>query len=155
MSNNNYTVYHLHTDLSLLDSCTKYTDYIDRAAELGMKAIAFSEHGNIFNWVEKKMYCDKKGIKYLHGCEVYLTENHKEKIRDNYHTILIAKNSAGVRELNELIDLSTKDDHFYYKNRLSFDEFLNISDNIIKIISCLASPLNKLNYENDYFEKLL
>lgn len=155
MSNNNYTVYHLHTDLSLLDSCTKYTDYIDRAAELGMKAIAFSEHGNIFNWVEKKMYCDKKGIKYLHGCEVYLTENHKEKIRDNYHTILIAKNSAGVRELNELIDLSTKDDHFYYKNRLSFDEFLNISDNIIKISSCLASPLNKLNYENEYYEKLL
>lgn len=151
----NYVVYHLHTDLSLLDSCTNYKSYIDRAVELGMKAICITEHGNIYEWVEKKLYCDKKGIKYLHGCEMYLTETHDEKIRDNYHTILIAKNTAGVKELNTLIDLSTRDDHFYYKNRLSFEEFLNISDNIIKISSCLASPLSKLNESNEYYERLL
>lgn len=149
----NYTVYHLHSDRSLLDSCTNFKAYIDKASELGMKAIGFSEHGNIYNWTEKKMYCDKKGIKYLHGCEMYLTKTHEEKVRDNYHTILIAKNSEGFKELNTLIDLSTKEDHTYYKNRISYDEFLNISDNIIKISACLASPLNK-EKDKEWFDKL-
>lgn len=150
---NNYSAYHLHSDRSLLDSCTNYKDYINKASELGMKAIGFSEHGNIYNWIEKKIYCDEKGIKYLHGCEIYLTKTHEEKVRDNYHTILIAKNSEGFKELNTLIDLSTKEDHMYYKNRISYDEFLSISDNIIKISACLASPLNK-EKDKEWFDKL-
>ena len=141
--NKNYTVYHLHDEDSLLDSCTNYKLYIDKAVELGQKAIAFTNHGNIYNWIERKMYCDEKGIKYIHGVECYLTEQLEPKVRDNYHTILIAKNQNGFKELNKLIDLSTQEDHFYYKPRLSFDEFFNISDNIIKISACLASPLSK------------
>ena len=43
----NYVVYHLHTELSLLDSCTNHKLYTDRAAELGQTAICFTEHGNI------------------------------------------------------------------------------------------------------------
>ena len=69
--NNNYVAYHVHSDFSLLDSCTKFEDYIIMAANLGQKAICFTEHGNIMHWVAKKMACDKAGIKYLHGCEVY------------------------------------------------------------------------------------
>ena len=71
---NNYIVYHLHTEQSLLDSCTNYKDYINKAKELGQKAIAFTEHGNTYCWVEKKMACDEAGIKYIHGVEIYLTE---------------------------------------------------------------------------------
>ena len=139
----NYVTYHLHTEQSLLDSCTNYKLYIDKAKQLGQKAICFTEHGNIYNWYKKKMYCDENGIKYLHGIECYLTETLDEKIRDNYHTILIAKNMNGFKELNNLIFKSTQKDHKYYKPRLSFDEFLGISDNVIKISACLASPLNK------------
>lgn len=163
---NNYVTYHLHTELSLLDSCTNFKLYVDKAKELGQTAICFSEHGNIYNWIEKKMYCKEQGIKYLHGVECYLTEKlfhtdeetgEQSKVRDNYHTILIAKNYAGFQELNTLLDLSTQKDHFYYKPRLTFDEFKNISSNIIKISACLASPLNKLRDENliqyyDYLE---
>lgn len=138
-----HTEYHVHTELSLLDSCTNYRLYVDRAVELGQTAIAFTEHGNIYNWIEKKMYTESKGLKYIHGVECYLTASLEEKKRDNYHTILLAKNYAGVQELNLLIDKSTQEDHFYYKPRISFDEFFNISDNIIKISACLASPLNK------------
>ena len=222
----NYVTYHLHTELSLLDSCTNFKLYIHRAKDLGQTAICFSEHGNIYNWVEKKMYCEStqykvesskltepifveekelskykekyddiqitelKPIKYLHGVECYLTEKlyeypeipdewfegnlgrdpkevqeeynelleaGKKKVRDNYHTILIAKNYAGLQELNTLIDLSTQEDHTYYKPRITFDEFKGISDNIIKISACLASPLNKLRDESliqyyDYLE---
>ena len=160
----NYTAYHVHTELSLLDSATKFGDYIARAVELGQTAIAFTEHGNIFQWVEKKIACDKAGLKYLHGCEVYLTEKllhtdrqtgEQTKIRDNYHTILIAKNYAGLMEMNELISLSSRDDHFYYKPRISFDEFLGLSGNVIKISACLASPLNRMEITHPMYERLI
>ena len=151
----NYTILHLHDELSLLDSTTKFEEYVDKAVELGMKSIARTNHGNVYKWIEKLMYCKKKGIKYIHGCEVYLTETLDEKIRDNYHTILIAKNELGRKELHTLLDVSTREDHMYYKNRITFDEFLNISDNIIKISACLASPLSRLNHDNSYYEKLV
>ena len=162
----NYVCYHLHSELSLLDSCTNFRLYVDRAKELGQTAICFTEHSNIYNWIEKKMYCKEQGIKYLHGVECYLTEKlfhtneetgEQTKVRDNYHTILIAKNYAGFQELNTLVDLSTQEDHFYYKPRLTFEELKNISNNIIKISACLASPLSRLRDENliqyyDYLE---
>lgn len=164
MKDKNYVVYHLHTELSLLDSATKYSDYIARAVELGQTAIAFTEHGNIFQWVEKKIACEKAGLKYLHGCEIYLTEKlvhtdprtgEQSRVRDNFHTILIAKNYAGLQEMNELISRSTRDDHFYYKPRISFEEFLGLSSNVIKISACLASPLNKMNITHPMYERLL
>lgn len=174
--------------MSLLDSATKFQDYIDRAVQLGQTAIAFTEHGNIYQWVAKKMACDKAGIKYLHGVECYLTEqlyeypdanelwreaqsgrneqdakkalaemmeSGKKKVRDNYHTILIAKNYDGILEINNLVSLSNRDDHFYYKPRITFEEFLGISNNVIKISACLASPLNKMSVRHPMYEKLL
>ena len=95
----NYVCYHLHTEDSLLDSCTNYKLYIDKAAELGQTAICFTEHGNIYNNIEKKMYANKNGLKYMHGIEAYLTLSLEHKIRDNYHTILIAKNKEGIKVL--------------------------------------------------------
>ena len=93
-----YTIYHCHSNRSLLDSCTDYKEYADRVAELGYKALALTEHGNAYNWVEKKMYINSKGLKYIHGVECYLTASLEEKVRDNYHTILLAKNYEGVKE---------------------------------------------------------
>lgn len=66
----------------------------------------------------------------------------------------MAKNLDGVRELNKLVSLSCQPDHFYYNNRLSFEEFLNISDNIISTSACLASPLNKLPQDHPMYMKL-
>lgn len=55
---NQYTLYHLHSDLSNgvtnIDSVTKYGEYIERAKECGMKAMAFTEHGSVFEWWHKK-----------------------------------------------------------------------------------------------------
>ena len=151
----NYVVYHLHTDSSIGDSCTSYQDYVDKAKSLGQKAICFTEHGNMYNWIKKKQYCEEKGIKYIHGVEAYLTETLLEKIKDNYHTILIAKNYAGFLELNKLISKSFDDEHFYHKPRISFDEFLSLSKNVIKISACIASPLSKLDVTHPYYERLV
>lgn len=139
-----YVLYHCHSDYSLLDSCTPFSDYVELASANGMRAIASTEHGLPRGWVSKKIACEKAGIKFIHGVEIYLTERLDEKIRDNYHTVLLARNAEGARELMRLVYLSTQPDHFYYTNRISFDEFLGISDNIIKTSACLASPLNKL-----------
>jgi len=76
---NNYTVYHLHSRLSNgitnIDSITDYHDYIDAAKKFGMKAMAFSEHGSIFQWVKKKEAVEAAGMKYIHAIEAYLTED--------------------------------------------------------------------------------
>ena len=154
-SADNYVAYHVHTMHSLLDSCTSYTDYVDYAVSLGQKAIAFTEHGKPIRWVQKKMYCDQRGIKYIHGVECYLTRTLSEKIRDNYHTILLAKDYDGVLEINKVISDSTDQEHFYYKNRITFDEFLKLSNHVIKISACLASPLNKLPVDDPYYERLV
>ena len=72
----NYNVIHLHSDFSNgttnIDSVTKFKDYIVKAKELGMKAIAFTEYGNVFSWIKKKLTCDEYRIKYIHSCEVYI-----------------------------------------------------------------------------------
>lgn len=146
---NNYVAYHVHDDCSLLDSCTKYTEYIDKAVELGQKAIAITNHGNVYNWLERKIYAEEHGIKMLIGMECYVTEDacdgtEDKRHADNYHTILIAKNPDGEKELFRLFDTSSKPDHQYYKKRISMNELFDLSSNIYKISACLASPLNVL-----------
>lgn len=145
----NYVVYHCHSDLSNgvtnVDSVTKYKEYVDRASELGMKAMAFSEHGSVFEWLHKKDYIESKGMKYIHACEVYVTAFPEEKIRDNMHCVLIAKNYDGFKELNRMISKSfnRNDNHFYFTPRIYLDEFFNTSDNIIITSACIGGIIAK------------
>lgn len=150
-----YIMYHCHSDYSLLDSCTKYTDYIDLAVRDGSRALSISEHGKPLNWTEKWAACKNAGLRYIHSVEIYLTESLDEKVRDNYHTVLMAKNMDGVRELNRLVSMSCDKEHFYYTNRLSFEEFLAMSDNIMSTSACLASPLWRLPEGHPMIERLL
>ena len=102
----NYVAYHVHTDHSLLDSATKYQQYIEEAVKNEQSAIAFTEHGNLYNWIAKKKACEVAGLKYIHGVECYLTEKLFPKERDNYHTILLARDASGVEEINLLVSRS-------------------------------------------------
>lgn len=147
-------MYHCHSDYSLLDSCTKYQDYIELAVRDGAKALSISEHGKPLNWTEKWNACKQAGLRYIHSVEIYLTETLDEKVRDNYHTVLMARNMDGLRELNTLVTKSCDSEHFYYTNRISFDEFLAMSDNIISTSACLASPLNKLPDDHPRYMEL-
>ena len=148
---NNYTVYHLHSDISSavtnIDSINKPEHYVEYAKSLGMTAMAFSEHGSVLNWKHKKDLIESAGMKYIHACEFYLTEDDikEDKHRDNYHCVLIAKNYDGVKELNLLSSQSfnRNDWHFYYVPRISVRDLFNTSDNIIITSACLASVMNK------------
>lgn len=136
-----------------IDSVTGFQDYVDKAKECGMKALAISEHGNILEWWHKKCAIEKAGMKYIHAVEAYVTYSLKEKIRDNYHCLLIAKNYEGFLELNKLISNSFNkhDNHFYYSPRITYNELKNTSDNIIVSTGCLGGILNKAD-ENLYLD---
>lgn len=164
---NNYVVYHSHEDTSncngFADSCTHYKEYIKLAKKQGMKAIAFSNHGGTYDWIKKKQECDKAGIKYIHGIESYLCTRFEADER-GYHIGLYAKNYDGVLELNSLNSKSTSkgkledktDRHFYYNPRISLEELMNTSDNIIITTACLASILwKKKDDEDDYIQRFL
>ena len=132
-----------------IDSVTTYEQYIEKAKEFGMSAIAFSEHGSVMGWVKKKLAAEKAGLKYIHAEEFYLTETLDEKLRDNYHCLLIAKNYDGVLELNKLSSKSfnREDNSFYYVPRITVKDVMNTSDNIIVSTGCLGGLLNKAQEE--------
>ena len=146
-------IIHLHTDASnsftTMDSVTKYKMYVDKCKECGINSIAFTEHGNVMEWLHKKEYCEEMGIKYIHGVEAYVTEDLKEKRRDNYHVILLAKNYEGVKEINYLmsdkIACNREDGHFYYNPRITLDELINTSENVIISSACLGGIIGKGN----------
>ena len=149
MTDKNYTVIHLHSDLSNgvtnIDSVTKYNEYIDYAASLGMKAMGFGEHGSVFQFIKKKEAIEKYGMKYIHAEEFYLTErlydDEGKKVRDNYHCLLIATNEKSFHELNALSSLAFDDDHKYYVPRITFDELFSTSDDIIISTACIGGAL--------------
>ena len=164
----NYVKYHIHSYYSnangYADSCSGINEYIELAKKQGMKALAFSEHGNLFDWIKKKQACDKAGIKYIHGVEEYVCTKLTEDDRGG-HIGLYAKNWDGVLELNSLVSIATQkgelednsDRHMYYNPRISLEELMNTSDNIIVTSACLASPLNKWDCaeKKESFQKLM
>lgn len=145
----NYVIYHLHSDLSNavtnVDSVTKYNEYVERAKECGMNALAFAEHGSVMEWWHKKCAIEAAGMKYIHAVEVYVTATLDEKIRDNMHCVLIAKNLDGAMELNRLVSKSftRTDNHFYYVPRISMEELFSTSGNIMVTSACIGGIIAK------------
>ena len=149
----NYTVLHLHSMDSnpksglTIDSVTPFQDYIVKAKECNMTALAFTEHGSVLHNVAKKQMCEKNGIKYIHGQEFYVTEkiDKDQLVRDNYHCILFAKNLDGVKEINYLSSIANdrSDGHYYFTPRIELSDVINTSDNILVLTACCAGILCK------------
>ena len=102
---------HVHSEYSLLDGANRIKDLPVRAKELGMKAIALTDHGTMFGAVDFYKECKKNGIKPIIGCEVYVaprTRFDKEQNLDNNysHLILLVKNKIGYQNLIKLVSLS-------------------------------------------------
>lgn len=149
----NFTVLHLHSMDSnpksglTIDSVTPFQDYIVKAKECNMTALAFTEHGSVLHNAAKKQMCEKNGIKYIHGQEFYVTEkiDKDQLVRDNYHCILLAKNLDGVKEINYLSSIANdrNDGHYYFTPRIELSDVINTSDNILVLTACCAGILCK------------
>lgn len=121
----------------------KHQDVHKKAIEDGEQDIA-DEALRAISDLEAKF--PNQRIKYLHTVEVYLTLDLNEfKVRDNYHSVIIARNLDGVKEINALVSKSFDEEHFYYKPRVTFEEFLGLSNNVIKTSACLGGPLNAID----------
>jgi len=138
---------HVHSEFSLLDGMCRVKDLPKRAKELGMKAIAITDHGVMYGAVNFYKECINEGIKPIIGCEVYVaprTRFEKESgIDENYsHLILLAKNKIGYQNLIKLVSLSFTDG-YYYKPRIDHDILEEYSEGLICLSACLAGEVNK------------
>ena len=138
---------HVHSEFSLLDGANRIKDLPVRAKELGMKAIALTDHGVMYGAVDFYKECKKNDIKPIIGCEVYVAPHSrfdKEAGRDNgyNHLILLAKNKTGYQNLSKLVSLSFVEG-FYYKPRIDLEILEKYSEGLICLSACLAGSLSQ------------
>ena len=99
---------HIHSDYSLLDGASHIDPLVDRALELGMEAIALTDHGVMYGAIELLKVCQKKGIKPIIGNEMYVINGDitKQERRPKYHQLVLAKNDIGYKNLVKLTTIS-------------------------------------------------
>jgi len=124
-----------------------------RAKELGMKAIALTDHGVMYGAVDFYKECKKNDIKPIIGCEVYVaTRSRFDKeanIDSGYnHLILLAKNKTGYQNLTKLVSLSFIDG-FYYKPRIDLEILEKYSEGLVCLSACLAGRLSQALIRDD------
>ena len=140
-----FTHLHVHTEYSLLDGASKIPELVAYAKELGMDALAITDHGVMYGAVEFYQECTKAGIKPIIGCEVYLAKGSHldmtEKTR--YHLILLAENDVGYHNLMKIVSKGQLEG-FYYKPRVDKDILRTYSEGIICLSACIAGEVPRL-----------
>ena len=143
---------HNHTEYSLLDGCTRLGPMCERAKELGMPAIAITDHGYMYGCAEFYRAAIKAGIKPIIGCEVYFTPDSslaRDKRPELYHMILLAKNNQGYRNLMHLVSESAVEG-FYYKPRTTMEMLQRYHEGLIATSACIAGVIPKSIDRGEY-----
>lgn len=132
---------HHHTTFSTLDGYGTPQQHAERAAELGMGAMAFTEHGNVSSHVQAEQACDRVGVKPLFGCELYTGHVDAERRgqRKNHLTVL-AENVPGYRNLLELVSRGWAEG-FYYEPTVSGDMLREHAEGLVVLSGCAGSLL--------------
>lgn len=155
-----YTPMHLHdhhSNINMVEVVTKFDQYIDKAIELGLPTVICTNHGVLTGWYNRKKSLESKGMKYVHAVEGYVSWTLDEKVRDNFHLSLFARNFEGFKELNKLVSKSFNrdDNHFYYNPRISWEEIKNTSENILISTACLGGLMWRLKNDDDKYEEIV
>ncbi len=153
---------HLHSEYSLLDGGNRIDKLVKRVAELGMNAVAVTDHGNIFGAVAFYQACRDKGIKPILGVEAYVTPPGKPRSdrtysgggEGGYHTVLLCESNAGWQNLLVLCSEAYLTG-FYYKPRIDRELLEKHSDGLIAIVGHLGSEIGEhlLDFERTGEEK--
>lgn len=144
-----YVPLHLHTTYSVTDSCTKLPDLIAYAKELGMTSLGMTDHGTIGGWIEFQKECEKQDIKPLLGCEFYICDDYSVKDTKRYHLVAIAKNENGIKSIFKLDDLANRHG-YYYKPRLTMEDFLKYGKDIVVTSACTLGLISKKIVDGQY-----
>nr|BCX01064.1 MAG: DNA-directed DNA polymerase [Bacteroidota bacterium] len=133
---------HLHTQYSLLDGASRIEDLMQRAREYGMRAVAITDHGNLFGIPEFVSSARAHGIRPILGCEFYLGRKSRfdktDKVR--YHQVLWAKNEQGYRNLIRLSTLAYLEG-YYYKPRIDKELLREYREGLIASTCCLQGEI--------------
>lgn len=154
-----YVGLHVHTHYSLFDGIATPEEYIDRAVELGMTAIAITDHGTLSGHRELHRIAKAKGIKPILGVEGYMCQDRFD-IRDKSerdgdldlvynHIVLLAKNQIGLENLNKINEIAWTEGYFK-KPRFDFEILEKYSEGIIVTSACPSSVLVKALENNEF-----
>lgn len=148
-----YVNLHGHSHYSLLDGLGSPAKIVDRAVELGMPAIALTEHGNMYSAIEFYQAAKAKGIKPIIGCEIYVaprTRFDKTPQIDTkpFHLTLLVKNFVGYQNLIEIVTKAHLEG-FYYKPRADYGLIKAHSEGIVALSGCLQGNLPRAILSND------
>ena len=151
---------HLHTEYSLLDGMANISKVTKRAKELGMPAIAMTDHGNMYGAVAFYDACVKVGIKPIIGTEFYVCDDIKVQgkvktddaeggYKDRRHLVLLAKNDVGYKTLSLLNAIAFRDG-FYYKPRIDLEILKKHHDGLICLSACVGGDIPQAILRGDY-----
>ncbi|MFP6883370.1 MAG: DNA polymerase III subunit alpha [Roseibacillus sp.] len=154
---------HLHTEYSTLDGAVRCKEVAARAAELGMPAVAMTDHGNLYGAIEFYEAVREKGVKPILGCEIYLAPEsmeHRQEIpgrRRATHLTLLAENNTGWENLVQLVTKGHLEGSYYGKPRVDRQELRAHAEGIICLSGCIAGPVNEwlLQRQSDKAREML
>ncbi len=141
-----FTHLHLHTEYSLLDGSGKVGEMVARAKELGMEALAITDHGVMYGVIDFYKACMKEGIKPVLGCEVYTApgsrfDKEADASEKRYnHLILLAENNKGYENLMKIVSIGFTEG-FYYKPRVDHEILEKYHEGLIALSACLAGEV--------------
>lgn len=149
--NKHFTHIHLHSEYSLLDGAISIEKLVNFGIEQKLKALAITDHGNIFGAVQFFQQAKKAGIKPILGMEAYLTEDVelKNAKKKYYHLILLVQNEIGYKNLCKLISFSYQKG-FYFKPRIDYAMLARHSEGLIATTACLGGHIPSLIQENNF-----
>lgn len=141
---------HLHTEYSLLDGACKIGNLISYCKSNGIDTVCITDHGNMYGALQLAEKAAENGIKYIIGCEFYLTKNMNDKTSNTAeHLILLAKNKAGYKNLVQLDSMAFVDG-FYYKPKIDYSVLREHSEGVICLSACLAGGIPRRLMAGDY-----
>ena len=145
---------HVHTEYSLLDGACRIEQLAERAAALGQKAVAITDHGVMYGAVDFYRACKKHGVKPIIGCEVYVAARTRfDKVHgfddERYHLVLLCENAVGYQNLIKLVSLAHTEG-FYTKPRVDRELLEQHHEGLICLSACLAGEIPRALMRGDY-----
>lgn len=151
----NFVHLHAHTEYSLLDGSGKIPEMVARARELGMPALAITDHGTMYGTVEFYKACRREGIKPIIGSEIYVCSGNMEDrtLTNNsiHHLVLLVKNDVGYQNLMRIVSEASIRG-FYYKPRVDHAFLAAHSEGLIALSACLGGEVQE-NLNHGFPEK--
>lgn len=159
MRNDGFVHLHLHTEYSLLDGACRLRELFAKVKELGQKAVAITDHGNMYGAIAFWNEANKAGIKPIIGCEVYVaprSRNDRDPKFDSrpFHLILLCENNEGYRNLIKLVSAASIEG-FYNKPRVDKELLRKHSKGLICLSACIAGEVPRLLNNGDYSKAVL